>query len=429
MASRESRVGITSEIGPLEAVICHSPGEELTVVTPDTRLDYLFDDILDLERSRQEHATFTRVLGRFAEVMEVSHLLEEVLEIPEARASLLAKSDEAFRDRAHDAPPAELARLFIEGEPSHGGVLSQIVNEAGYSLPPLPNLFFTRDCAAVVGERVAIAAMRHEVRWTEEVIMQTLFTHHPALANGGILYDGTEERRVNTSLEGGDLHVLREDLLLIGLSERTSAAGIDALCERILALTSVREILVVVLPPHRSSIHLDMIFTMIDRELCCVYPPYFLGPTRLPVLHVSDGSDRMREMEDLFTALEELGLPMTPIRCGGDRRNMQDREQWGSGCNLFAVAPGRLVAYDRNEHTLEALREEGGFRIVPAREFLDGEGGGDGGADGDGGPGGDGGAAGDGRFVISFEGTELVRGGGGPRCMTLPVARRPLESS
>lgn len=413
MGSQEPRAGITSEIGPLEAVICHTPGEELTVVTPDTRLDYLFDDILDLERSREEHLRFTRILERFTRVMEVSDLLEDVLEIPEARASLLTKSDEAFRERARDASSPELARLFIEGEPSHGGVLAEIVNEAGYSVPPLPNLFFTRDCAAVVGDRVAIAAMRHEVRWTEEVIMQTLFTHHPTLANGGILYDGTEERRVNTSLEGGDIHVLREDLLLVGLSERTSAAGIDALCERILATTPVREVLVVVLPPHRSSIHLDMIFTMIDREMCCVYPPYFLGPTRLPVLHVSAESERMREMEDLFSALEELGLPLTPIRCGGERRNMQDREQWGSGCNHFAVAPGQLIAYDRNEHTLRALEEEGGFRIVPAADFLEGrteleE---------------------DGRFVVTFEGTELVRGGGGPRCMTLPVARRPLEAA
>lgn len=412
MASQKARVGVTSEIGPLETVVCHTPGEELTVVTPDTRLDYLFDDILDLERSREEHARFTRILERFTDVMEVSDLLEDVLRIPEARASLLAKSDAAFRERARDVAAPELARLFVEGEASHGGVLAEIVNEAGYDLPPLPNLFFTRDCAAVVGDRVAIASMRHEVRWTEEVVMQALFTHHPALASGGILYDGTEERRVNTSLEGGDIHVLREDLLLLGLSERTSAAGIDALCGRMLATTPAREILVVVLPPHRSSIHLDMIFTMIDRELCCVYPPYFLGPTRLPVLHLGAGADGMREMADLFSALEELDLPLTPIRCGGDRRNMQDREQWGSGCNHFAVGPGQLIAYDRNEHTLRALRDEGGFEIVRSADLLEGR------AEVDE----------DGRFVVTFEGTELVRGGGGPRCMTLPVARRPLEA-
>lgn len=404
---RAAGVGVTSEIGALEAVLCHRPGPELGVVTPANQDDYLFDDLLDLERAGQEHARFTAVLERFTHVLEVKELLEEVLERPEARASLLAKSDEAFCERAVDASATELARLFVEGEESRGGPLTSLVNEAGYSLPPLPNLFYPRDCAAVVDDRVLISAMRHEVRWTEEAIMQTLFSYHPALANGGILYDGTEERRMNTSVEGGDMHVLRRDLLLMGLSERTSAAGIDTVTERLMAETGVRDVLVVALPSHRTSIHLDMIFTMIDRELCCVYPPYFLGPGRRPVLHLTRGGS-LRERTDLFSALEELDLPLRPIRCGGERRTVQDREQWGSGCNLFAVSPGRLVAYDRNEHTLEALEREGGLRVVYAVDFLTGEEE----------------VADDERVVVAVEGTELVRGGGGPRCMTLPVARR-----
>jgi len=411
MATKAERgVGIASEIGKLRRVICHSPGPELTVVTPDNRLDYLFDDILDLERARREHGRFVTLLERFAEVHEVSDLLVDVAGDPEAREELLQGADEAFRERAREAPPEELARLFIEGEESHGGALAGLVNEAGYSLPPLPNLFFTRDSAEVIGDGVAISAMRHEVRWTEELIMRTLFRHHPALHNRGVLYDGTRERRMNTSIEGGDVHVLREDLVLVGLSERTSAAGIDALAERLLATTAVSDLLVVILPPHRTSIHLDMIFTMLDRELCCVFPPYFLGPTRLPVLHVGVAERETREREDLFEALAGLGLPLTPIPCGGDRRTMQEREQWGSGCNLFAVGPGQLLAYDRNEHTLGALEREGGFRIIRSVDFLTG----------------DEWVEEDERFVIAFEGTELVRGGGGPRCMTMPVLRDPL---
>lgn len=406
-------VRITSEVGELEAVLCHPPGPELTVVTPANRNEYLFDDLLDRERAHQEHARFTAVLERFARVLEVRDLLEEVLEMPEARDSMLSRADPAFRDRARDAPADVLARLFVEGEESAGGALSELLNEAGYSLPPLPNLFFTRDAAAVVGDQVVIASMRHAVRWTEKLIMRTLFRHHPALANRGFLYDGTEERRMHTSLEGGDIHVLREDLVLVGLSERTTASGIDVLGERLLAGSPIRDVLVVLLPAHRASIHLDMIFTAVDRDLCCVYPPYFLGPTRLPVLHLSEGSDRLRERDDLFSALEDLDLPMKPVRCGGERRTMQQREQWGSGCNLFAVGPGRVLAYGRNEHTLEALEREGGLRTVEAVEFLTGE---DRPDD-------------DERFAVAFEGTELVRGGGGPRCMTLPVARRPLGAS
>ena len=408
MTGWDGGVRVHSEVDPLEAVLCHTPGPELTVVTPENRDDYLFDDILDLQRARREHRRFRAVLERFTEVLEVAEMLEEVLADPEARADLVAPSDAGLRERARDTSPAELASLFIEGEESSGGPLAGLVNEVGYALPPLPNLFFTRDAAAVLGRQVMVAAMRHDVRWTEEALMRTLFRHHPALSNEGLLYDGTGEGRMNVSLEGGDVHLLREDLLLVGLSERTSAAGIDTLCERLLADTPVRDVVVVVLPPHRTSIHLDMIFTMIDRDLCCVYPPYFLGPTRLPVLRVTRGSDALSEEEDLFTALEALGLPLEPLRCGGERRTLQDREQWGSGCNLFAVAPGQLLAYDRNEHTLSTLERDGGFRIVPATTFLDGE------AD----------VETDGRFVVAFEGSELVRGGGGPRCMTLPVSRR-----
>lgn len=403
-------VRVTSEIGELETVLCHAPGPELNVVTPDGLEDFLFDDLLDPGRAREQHDTFTALLGEFAEVLELADLLEEVLRIPEARESILGRTDLPFQHRARERSPERLARVLVEGEVSYGGELARLVNEAGYSLPPLPNLFFTRDAAAVIGGQVVVAAMRHRVRWTEEVIVRTVFAHHPDLANDGILYDGTDERRTNTSLEGGDVHLLREDLLMVGLSERTTAAGIDALADALAERTGVRDVLVVILPPHRTSIHLDMIFTMIDHELCCVFPPYFQGPTRLPVLHLRTGETGTRERQDLFSALRDLGLPLTPVRCGGEGRVFQEREQWSSGCNLFAVGPGQLIAYDRSERTLRGLEEEGGFRLVSAGDLLSGEET----------------VEDDDRFVITFDGSELMRGGGGPRCMTLPVRRRPL---
>ena len=166
-------------------------------------------------------------------------------------------------------------------------------------------------------------------------------------------------------------------------------------------LTSTRE---------RTAIHLDMIFTMIDLELCCVFPPHFSGPTRLPVLHMTRGSDAVSEREGLFDALADVGMRLEPIFCGGPRRTQQEREQWGSGCNMFAVAPGKLLAYARNDETLRALERDGGFRIIDAPSLLA-----------------ESSTPVDDRFVVTFRGAELVRGGGGPRCMTLPVERRDVE--
>lgn len=404
-----SRVAISSEIGPLKVVICHTPGPELAVVTPANRRDYLFDDLLDLELSRREHARFVEILSRFASVYEISRLLRDVLEIPEGRQYLLAHAGEEIRARSEGASAEEVARLFVEGEESEAGVLAEIVNESGYSLPPLPNLFFSRDAAAVINRHVLVGSMKHEVRWSEEVLAHALFRFHPALANDGILFDGAHERRLNVCLEGGDVHVLRRDLLLVGMSERTTAAGIEVLTTELFRVGEVRDVLVVLMPAHRAAIHLDMIFTQIDRELCCVYPPYFLGPTRLPILHMTRAASGARQMPDLFAALRDVSMPLQPVFCGGKRRTVQEREQWGSACNFFAVAPGQILAYGRNEHTLRSL-EDSGFAVLDGAGVVTG----------------DVEPAGRAPCAITFEGSELVRGGGGPRCMTLPILREDV---
>ena len=402
-------IRVTSEIGVLEAVLVHTPGRELEAVTPATREDYLYDDLIGLEVSAREHARLKAVLQRFAAVYEIGDLLAEVLESRPAREHLIARTLDVvpsapLAQQLAELPPRAIVRMLIEGTEETPGPIASALNETGFILPPLPNLFFPRDTGMVIGSHAVIGSMRYRIRWTEELLLKTLFAFHPVLANDGILYDGSEERRSNYTVEGGDVHVLRDDLLLVGFSERSSPNALDQLSDVAFARAGVHDVIVVVMPDNPTAIHLDMLFTQIDRELCLVYPPAAIGPERLTILHRKKGDTGVREPPDLFSALATVGLPLEPVLTGGARRLSQDREQWASGCNALALAPGVIITYARNEATLKQL-ELGGFRVVPSAEFL---------------------ARGDrpaGRTAITIEGGELVRGGGGARCMTLPIRR------
>ncbi len=404
-------VHVCSEIGRLRSVLVHLPGPELLAVTPDTREDFLYDDIIDLENAQKEHRRLVAILERFTTVLSVRDLLADVVSIPAARDLLVRETLDIvpsgpLASKIEVRSPEELVDMLIEGEEEEPGPLARSLNEGGYLLPPLPNLFFTRDTAMVVGDHVMIGSMRYAVRWSEELIMKLLFLHHPLLANKGILYDGAAERRHNYTLEGGDVHPLRHDTVIIGFSERSSPAAIDHLTAKLFEETEITNVIVVVMPKENTAIHLDMIFTQLDRDLCAVYPPHFIGPERLPILFRTKGNEHMQEMPNVFAALEHVGLPMTPVFCGGTRRSVQEREQWASGCNFVAMRPGVILSYSRNEATIAEMGKHG-FRVVSSVNFLAGD---ERITDGE-------------RAIITFEGSELVRAGGGPRCMTLPVHR------
>lgn len=421
------RLNVTSEIGKLKSVLVHLPGREIDVMVPPMMAQLLFDDILFGQVAREEHRRFQQLIRFIADdVYDIQDLLEEVLEDDDTKRLIvrdLAKRNRLGRRLAAELlehKPAALAEILIGGIPNEKESSGELPK---FDLFPVPNYFFMRDPQVVLGDRVVVSSMATQARRREALLSRYVFTFHKAFREQNIFWvdlmkDEPERpmRRNTPTLEGGDVLVPRRDLLLVGVSERTNRAGIEALAESLKASKAgVRSMIVVELPRARSFMHLDTVFTFINRHECLVYPPVILPDgsqaAKVTTVDLTKREIHYSEQKSLLAALKKKGFDLKPIQCGGPRAVDQQREQWTDGANAFALAPGIILLYERNVKTAEEL-DRNGYNVVYEDDLLLG------------------------RtelelwtnkkYALQLQGHELSRARGGPRCMTMPLEREDV---
>lgn len=424
------KVNVQSEIGKLKGVILHTPGEEVENMTPRIAQRALYSDILNLSIAQKEYAQLSGVLEKCTKTYQITDLLTTVLEERKEKFALLHRictieGVPEYCNTLMNLKSDRLAKLLIEGLPAKIETLTAFLSDEYYALPPLYNFYFTRDASASIGGDVLICKMANRVRVRESLIMDAIFNcprlfdcrtidanefSKETAGEGGFV--GSAERAA-ISMEGGDIEVINDHILLVGNGLRTTAKGIDMLISRFCADETEGEKYIIVqqLPDTvESFIHMDMVFTMIDNDSCLVYEPLILGENqyRTVLITVENGKvKKIRDEQNVVSALKKLKVDLKPVYCGGTEDEWNaEREQWHSGANSFAIAPGKILAYERNVHTLEDLNKNG-FEVISATEVISGK------KD----------LKAYNRCVVTLEGSELPRGGGGARCMTMPVAR------
>jgi arginine deiminase len=414
------KTNINSEIGKLEGVIIHTPGSEVENMTPENAERALYSDILNLSIASKEYAQLAGVLEKVTTVFKVKDLLTEILSNEQVKFELLKaicvkEGIAGYENELMQNTPEQVTNFLVEGVILEKNNLTNYLSGERFLMRPLHNLFFTRDSAMGMNDRMLIGKMANPVRERESVIMEAIFNAHPGIETT-TLNPGAPQNGIignaDSTLEGGDFQVAREDIFVIGTGVRTSTHGIDFIIENIKQMkTAKHHIIVQELPSTPESfIHLDMVFTFLDIDACMVYEPVIYKMNRLRTIHIQIENrkvTRIEEVPNIPAALKSLGMDLQPINCGGNNDLwIQEREQWHSGANFFAFAPGKIIGYERNSHTIEELNNNG-FDVVKANDVIeekirldDYK-----------------------KCVVQIAGSELARGGGGARCMTMPIRR------
>ena len=407
-----NQIKVNSEIGKLKVVLLHEPGEELHNLTPSKLDDLLFDDIPWLPLAKKEHQAFAKTFtDAGVKVVYLVDLMKEVLDlsndIRDAFIEQFVKEADVHSNTLRELTidylksikdNKELILKTIAGIkktdiPSYSvRTLTDHVEDYLFVADPMPNLYFQRDPFASIGEGVSLNKMYSVTRSRETIYGECIFKYHPVYKKTPLYYSRYED----VNIEGGDIMVLNNHVLIVGVSQRTTSEAVERLAKNLFFNneTDFDTVLAFTIPQARTFMHLDTVFTQVDKNKFTIHKGCYekLKIYRLTKDINQDGKLKVIELDQkLEDVLESyINMPVTLIPCGGGDVISADREQWSDGSNTVAIAPGEVIAYERNDITNEALMENGiKVHIIPS--------------------------------------SELSRGRGGPRCMCMPLVREEIE--